>query len=90
MTQAVTSFQVRYTGARGLAALFERPTNSYGWSGSGQVSIEPHGVRFSARRRRRGIARAEDRFVRARKSVMCIDSRTAFASSSNQSPSEHS
>jgi hypothetical protein len=59
-----SEFQVRFTRARGLAALFERPTNSYRWSGRGILRVETRGVHFQATRRRlMGLRQADTRFV---------------------------
>jgi hypothetical protein len=59
-------FRVRFTRARGFAALFERPENSYQWSGYGTLSVEPRGIQFRATRRGIGLRRAEARFVAGR------------------------
>ncbi len=60
-------FRVRFTRARGFAGLFERPENSYQWSGYGTLSVEPRGIQFRATRRRViGLPRAEARFVAGR------------------------
>ncbi len=60
-------FRVRFTRSRGLAALFERPENTYQWSGYGTLRVEPRGIRFQATRRRAiGLPRTEARFVAGR------------------------
>lgn len=59
-------FRVRFTRSRGFAALFERPENSYHWSGYGTLQVEPRGIEFRATRRGIGLSRAEARFVAGR------------------------
>ena len=60
-------FRVRFTRSRGFAALFERPENTYQWSGYGTLRVEPRGIQFQATRRRTiGLPRAEARFVAGR------------------------
>jgi hypothetical protein len=59
-------FRVRFTRSRGFAALFERPENSYQWSGYGTLRVEPRGIQFRATRRVIGLPRAEARFVAGR------------------------
>jgi len=59
-------FRVRFTRSRGFAALFERPENSYQWSGYGTLRVEPRGIQFRATRRVIGLPRTEARFVAGR------------------------
>src|SRR5262245_58590479 len=59
-------FRVRFTRSRGFASLFERPENSYQWSGYGTLRVEPRGIQFRATRRVIGLPRAEARFVAGR------------------------
>lgn len=59
-------FRVRFTRARGFAALFERPENTYQWSGYGTLRVEPRGIQFRATRRGIGLQRTEARFVAGR------------------------
>jgi hypothetical protein len=59
-------FRVRFTRSRGFAALFERPENSYQWSGYGTLRVEPRGIQFRATRRVIGLPRVEARFVAGR------------------------
>ena len=60
-------FRVRFTRSRGFAALFERPENTYQWSGYGTLRVEPRGIQFQATRRRViGLPRAEAHFVAGR------------------------
>ena len=60
-------FRVRFTRARGFAALFERPDNTYQWSGYGTLRVEPSGVEFEATRRSAiGLGHTEARFVPGR------------------------
>ena len=59
-------FRVRFTRARGFAALFERPENTYQWSGYGTLRVEPRGIQFQATRRGIGLPRTEARFVAGR------------------------
>jgi hypothetical protein len=60
-------FRIRFTRARGFAALFERPENTYQWSGYGTLRVEPRGIQFEATRRRvMGLRRAASRFVAGR------------------------
>lgn len=59
-------YRVRFKQTRGLVALFERPTNSFGWTGHALLRIGPLGVHIAAARRRFGLTRHENRFVAAR------------------------
>jgi hypothetical protein len=62
-----SQFRVRFTRARGFASLFERPENTYHWSGYGTLHVGPNGVQFQATRRRLiGLSRAEAHFVPGR------------------------
>lgn len=56
-------FRIRFTRAHGLAALFERPANSFRWSGRARLRIDPRGMHFRATRQRMGFPWRENRFV---------------------------
>ncbi len=59
-----TEFRVRFTQARGLAGLLEKPSNSYHWSGGGTVRVAPSGVLMrGARCQLLGFMQHERRFV---------------------------
>lgn len=65
--ESQSRYRVRFTRARGFAALFERPDNTFQWSGYGTLRVERGGVEFEATRRGpMGLARPEAHFVPGR------------------------
>jgi hypothetical protein len=44
------TFDIRFSRLDGIAALFEAPANTFGWKGSGRLSIDGHGISIAVRR----------------------------------------
>ena len=44
------TFDIRFVKSSGFAALLEAPDNSFGWTGSGHLSVDPRGISVALKR----------------------------------------